>query len=145
MLSHGVQGAEVAKTVLWNSLEYTGGVWTANIEHDGPEHTVELCVRGESGAPASRHVDQAAACLASIDNIRPKLEQALNAVPDGDPMFPPVATRAWYLETISFLSDDPTRGVASFSLTQNGYDFIYVEYVVGFEGDRVISAAAKTR
>jgi hypothetical protein len=143
-MEYVLHGPEAAKTILWSSLEFADGVWITSIEHDGPEHTVEVSVRGKSSSPESQYVDQAAACIASIDDLRPKLEQALNSVPETDPLFPPVATRVWYLETIAFVNDDPTRGVASFSLTGNGYDFIYVQYVVGFEGDRVISATAKT-
>jgi hypothetical protein len=134
-----------AEAFLRANLSYIDGRWIAHISHDPPEGEVEISVRGGPSKPDNAHLTEAAACIASLSDIRPRMEHALNSIPENDPLFPAIRARSWSLDGLSFIGDDPERGVASFTLNESGYDFIYVEYLVGLERGQVVSASARTR
>jgi hypothetical protein len=133
-----------AEESLRNELRPMEGVWIAHIPQDGRERRVEISVRDEQGKPSEAHLVEAARFLASLPDIRPRMEEALNSVPESDPLFPPIAARSWWLEAVSFVSDEPGRAVAAFVLNENGYEYIYVEYTVELEHGQVVIASART-
>ena len=134
-----------AEALLRNTLRLTDDVWATHFAHAGPEGKVEISIRGGPDKPDAAHLAEAAACIASLPDIRHRMEHTLNSVPADNPLFPAIGARSWWLEALSFVSDEPERGVAIFSLNEDGYDFIYVEYVVELERGQVVSASARTR
>jgi hypothetical protein len=134
-----------AEALLQASLRYMDGVWITHISPGQPEGGVEISIRGGQSKPDEAHLTQAAACISCLSDIRPRMEHALNDVSESDPLFPAMGARSWSLEALSFVGDDPAHGVASFTLNESGYDFIYVEYLVELVGGRVVSASARTR
>ena len=133
-----------AEAFLRNMLVHINGVWIAHVPHGGASREVEISIRGGQNKPDEAQLTEAAACVASLAEIVPRMERALNSVPESDPLFPAIGVRSWSLEGLSFLGDDPARCIASFALNENGYDFIYVEYLVELERGQVVSVRART-
>lgn len=133
------------EALLRSTLRYADGVWITHVAHAGPEGQVEISVRGSASKPDETHLTEAAVCIASLSDLRSRMEHALNSVSEGDPLFPPVRARSWWIEALSFMGDEPEHGVALFTLNEDGYNFIYVEYVVELRHARVVSASARTR
>jgi hypothetical protein len=133
-----------AEESLRNNLRPMEGAWIAQIPHDGCEQRVEIRVRDEQNKPSEAHLVQAATFLASLADIRRRMEEALNSVPESNPLFPPITARSWWLEAVSFVGDEASRAVAAFVLNEDGYEYVYVEYIVELEHGQVVIAGAHT-
>jgi len=133
-----------AEALLRNTLVHINGVWIAHVSYGAVPREVEISIRGGQNKPADAHLTEATGCIASLADIVPRMERALNNVPESDPLFPAIGARSWSLDGLSFVGDDPARCIASFTLNESGYDFIYVEYLVELQRGQVASVSART-
>lgn len=121
--------------------EAQDGVWFCTIPVGGPEPDVEIEVLAPRNEPSTAHVRRVASC----QQLRPAMERALNAAPASDPLFPPERPCEWWLESISFTNPDSSYGQVVFTLSEPGYEYIYVAYHVEVHGLEIGRVYATTR